>query len=359
MNIVFRTDSSTIIGSGHVMRCLTLADALKKNGHHVSFISRKMPGNLNVIIQKRNFDIFELPYDKKKLLKLTNKNIYNQFLSEELDIEIKQSRELFNELKPDWIVVDHYSLDILWESAVKKDSRKIMVIDDLANRTHDCELLLDQNYYNDSSIRYYNLVPSKCRQLLGPQYALIKSEFLKIHSQRKHIGKFKFNKIQKIILFMGGADLSNMTLQVLKYMRKNSILCKYEINVIVGSINPHKIEIEKFCLKYNVPFFISPDNYHEFLTQADLVIGAGGSSVYERCISGVPSIVFSLAENQKKICQDVASIGAHIFITQIDEISNILEKLTVVKLKFLYENAINLFINYKGAEGVVNEIQSH
>lgn len=359
MNIVFRVDASTLIGSGHVMRCLTLADALKKRGNCIVFISRQLPGNLNDIIQKRNFKVIELPYDRKNEIFSNEKNNYEQFLSEKMNIEIQQSEELLDILKPDWVIVDHYSLDASWEGAMKNRVKKIMVIDDLANRKHICDLLLDQNYYVDSSIRYNALVSSHCRQLLGPKYALIKPAFLNIHDERKRLGKFNFEAIKKILIFMGGSDINNTTLGILQYLKKHSILQQYDISVIIGSINPNKEIIEKFCLDNDVLTYVFPVNFDEFLIQADLVIGAGGSSVYERCFSGIPSIVFSLAENQQKICKDVANAGAHIFIKKINELLSLFKKLNCDQLRLMYKNSRKLFIDYKGVEGVVDEIQSY
>lgn len=357
MNIVFRVDASTWIGSGHVMRCLTLANALKNHGCRVTFISRNLPGNLNEFI-KKNFDLIVLPFEDKKLQFSERKNQHEQFLSEEINIEIEQSVVWLDKLMPDWIIVDHYSLDILWETAVQKKSRKIMVIDDLANRKHTCDLLLDQNYYIDSEVRYDALLPIFSHQLLGPQYALIKPSFLKIHDERERIGKFDFKTIQKIVLFMGGSDRDNMTLRVLEYMKQHLILNRYDISVIVGLINPNKETIQTFCFINYISCHLSPNNFGDFLIQADLFIGAGGSSVYERCLAGVPSIVFSLAENQQKICVDIARIGAHIFAEKVDCLSNLIKQLNSTQLKFLYQNSRKLFTGYRGAEGVVDEIQS-
>lgn len=358
MKIVFRVDASTQIGSGHVMRCLTLADALKNHNCCVTFISRNLPGNLNKFIKKRNFDLIVLPFEDKKSKFFEKKNSYKQFLSEEINIEIEQLVVWLDKLMPDWIIVDHYSLDILWETAIKKGSRKIMVIDDLANRKHSCDLLLDQNYYIDLADRYDALIPSLCHRLLGPQYALIKPSLLNIYAERERIGKYSFNVIKKIVLFMGGSDSDNMTLEVLRYMKQRSLLNCYEIHVIIGLINANREAITKFCFNNGILSYIFPNNFDDFLVQADLFIGAGGSSVYERCLAAIPSIVFSLAENQRKICEDVAKIGAHIFLDKIDDLAEIIKKLNSEQLSFMCQNSRKMFINYKGAEGVVDEIQS-
>jgi len=360
MNIVFRTDASTMMGSGHVMRCLTLADALREKGHQVSFVCRKYPGNLNHIISKNKFEVRELFFEDAQLYQEQEySNDYNRWLWVSTQRDADETLSFLRSTCVDWIIVDHYSLDVSWERQLRAVSKQIMVIDDLANRQHDCDILLDQNYYIDSAVRYDELTPPYCMKLLGQNYALIRSNCVKIREQRMTAGKFNFSEIKKIVIFMGGSDINNMTLQILEYLHQHSILHKYNVDVILGASNLHKVEIENFCdLNKAVSYFIAPDNYTDFLIKADLFIGAGGSSVYERCMSGIPSLVFSSAENQRKICVDVACTGAHIFVENVNDLLGVFKKLTPELLRILSEKSIALFSDYQGADGVVNAIQS-
>lgn len=355
---MFRADSSVLVGSGHVMRCLTLACALRDAGHDVVFVCRNYPGSLiNFIIDKK-FDVKVLAFKDNALYKQQKvSDNYQEWLWVP---EYQDAEEMISEIillkKIDWVIVDHYALGDFWEKKIRKYTKNLMVIDDLANRIHDCDILLDQNYYSNMKVRYANLVPPYCLQLLGPAYALIRDDFVKFH---KNTTRFFF-EVKKILLFMGGSDLQNMTLQILKFLQKNSLLFKYSVNVILGFSNLHRQEIELFCNENkNVILHCMPSNFVDLMISADLVIGAGGSSVYERCIAGIPSLVFSLAKNQSRICTDIAAVGAHVYTKKIDDLKNILNTLSAPKLLSLSKNAMELFSNYKGVAGVVDAIQSY
>ena len=149
MRVVFRVDASTKMGSGHVMRCLTLAEELEKNGSDVSFISRAHEGNLNHLISKKGFQIHEL--QNSISTKLNKKSIkgdnYDRWLGATEDKDAQETIKAIGIDKPDWLIVDHYALSEKWEKTVRPTVKNIMVIDDLANRSHDCDMLLDQNWF--------------------------------------------------------------------------------------------------------------------------------------------------------------------------------------------------------------------
>jgi UDP-2,4-diacetamido-2,4,6-trideoxy-beta-L-altropyranose hydrolase len=173
--IVLRADSSDLIGSGHIMRCLTLADILKKKGTTVIFICRLLLGNIAHLVEKKGYRVHQINSND-------NGESYDKIANAEKTISLLQ-----NMMRPvDWIVVDHYDLDKKWEVLVRPYVRKIMVIDDLANRCHDCDLLLDQNLYTDMDVRYDKLTPSYCKKILGPRYALLRSEFLEARKKLKY-----------------------------------------------------------------------------------------------------------------------------------------------------------------------------
>ncbi len=190
MNIVFRTDASINIGTGHVMRCLTLADELRLKCTDINFICREEPGNLVRYIENRGYKVHQLPGE----------------------IDIETDRKLTNkilskcETKSDWLIIDHYDIDISYESPFREHVKMIMVIDDLANREHDCDLLLYQNYSQNEG-RYNGLVPEDCIHLLGPEYAILRPQFQKARGNlRKRDGG-----VNRILVFMGGADSKNIT----------------------------------------------------------------------------------------------------------------------------------------------------
>ena len=289
MNIVFRTDASISIGTGHVMRCLTLADELRQKGADINFICREGPGNLISYIGNRGYKVHQLPgdIDIEKDRKLTNK-ILSKY-----------------ETKPDGLIIDHYDIDISYESSLRDHVKKIMVIDDLANREHDCDLLLDQNYSKNED-RYNGLVPGNCIQLLGPEYAILRPQFQKARGNlRKRDGG-----VNRILVFMGGADSKNITSKALRAIH---MLDRYDIvvDVVIGNLNPYHDEIKILTSKIpNTSCHHNVEDMANLMSSADLCIGAGGTTTWERCCVGLPTITIILAENQKNISESLDKEGA-------------------------------------------------
>ena len=359
MKIAFRVDASCLIGAGHVMRCLVLANALREQGHQILFVCRNYPGNLNKVISKNEYAVRELSFKGARIYQEQNySDDYDQWLWVTQQQDANETSLLLKSEQLDWLIVDHYSLDYVWEKQLRVTSKKIMVIDDLANRKHDCDILLDQNYYSSMQKRYRRYVACNTAMLLGPRYALIRDEILRSKNLRAAAQK-KITSTPKVLLSMGGLDPDNMTLDILKYIKNNAVLSDYQVDVVVGLINPHRRMIENFCSKHNnLNFHRSPNYFISLLTAAEFVIGAGGISVYERCILGIPSLVFSLSDNQKQICSDVADFGAHIFLKKISDLKDGIQMLTNEKLNRLTEKSLSLFLNYVGAHGVVDAIQA-
>jgi len=330
MKVVFRVDASQLIGSGHVMRCLALAEYLLKHHAQVFFICRELPGNMIKIIEERRFPVFRLPYKNTGGGGVYGgKKQYVLWLGVLLEKELYDVEKYLTPInKIDWLIVDHYALDEKWEEALRKYTQHIMVIDDLANRKHVCDFLLDQNYYAALDKRYDGLVPPKCRSLLGPKYVLLRNEFVKA---RKKI-KVCDGNVRRILVFLGGADLTNETKKVLDALSMIGFLGV--VDVVVGAQNRHKSEIRSICAgKQNYNFYFQVDNIVELMLQADLAIGAGGVSVWERCCLGLPSLVITLAENQERLAHDTHAFGAIAYLGKSDQ-------LTVNELAVALENNI-------------------
>ncbi|AEG59495.1 UDP-2,4-diacetamido-2,4,6-trideoxy-beta-L-altropyranose hydrolase [Desulforamulus ruminis] len=308
MKILIRTDSSYQIGSGHVMRCLTLAEALREEGNDVCFISRDLPGNLNDFIKEKGFKVYRLPYAKeqsKDLIKITR---HSHWLGVHWKVDAQQTIEILSKegLDIDWIVIDHYSLDKLYEINLRPFVKKIMIIDDLADRPHECDMLLDQNYYKNMSNRYKGLIPDNCITLLGPKYALLRPEFVRARRKLKN----RSGVVNKILVFLGGTDPTNQTMKVLNAISKLN-LNHIQVDVIVGQSNPHSQQIRKFCkLAPNFIFHTQVNNMAELMANSDLAIGAGGSTTLERCFLGLPTIALIVADNQAATTNAVAEAGA-------------------------------------------------
>ena len=303
MNVVFRVDSSSQIGSGHLMRCLTLAEKLRKEKDaRIYFVMRNLEGNLIDIVQEKGFEVFIL----NRVELDDSLEGYARWLTVSQERDAYEVANIFKEIENiDLLVVDSYAIDIIWESIIRPYVKRIIVIDDLANRKHDCDMLLDQNYYKNKDYRYEGLVPKACKLFLGPQYAILREEFYKA---RKHL-KSRDGNIKNILVFFGGVDLTNETRKtleaIIKFDKKD-----ITVNVIVGQSNPHKEDIKKICDKYPyMNYYCQVNNIADFMNQADLAIGAGGTTTWERCFLGLPSIVIAVAENQVEIAEDCNEVG--------------------------------------------------
>lgn len=289
--VLFRTDSSVVIGSGHVMRCLTLADELRESCGEIGFICRELPGNLIEYIERRGFQVFRLP--------LRRANVPWQ-----ADAEGTGEIILRNRLNPDWLVVDHYALDKQWESAMRPLAQRIMVIDDLADRGHDCDLLLDQNYYRYQETRYAGLVPGTACQLLGPKYALLRREFKAARRDLRRRDGF----IRRILIFYGGSDPTNETAKALEAVKRLDRPIAFD--VVVGVATPNRERIREICSgMINTNFYCQVENMAELMAEADLALGAGGAATWERCYLGLPSLVTIVAENQRETVEALAEDG--------------------------------------------------
>ncbi|MBT7256795.1 MAG: UDP-2,4-diacetamido-2,4,6-trideoxy-beta-L-altropyranose hydrolase [Planctomycetaceae bacterium] len=292
MKILFRTDASIEIGNGHLMRCLTLADQLRSEGAEVAFVCRDLPGGMFDLLHTRGYQFSKLPLDG------AGKS------SQQFDAEqaIKAAEQLFPE-GVDWLVVDHYQLDAVWERGLRPHTDKLMVIDDLANRQHDCNLLLDQNYYQDMERRYQGLVPDECVTLLGPEYVLLRPEFTVARQKLRA----RDGSVRRILIFFGGSDPENLTLKAIEAtqrLKRPDII----VDVVVGTSNPHRAEIRGRCERMpNTAYYCQVANMAELMGRADLALGAGGATMWERCFLGLPSITVVFAANQEKATIDVAA----------------------------------------------------
>lgn len=296
MTFVFRVDASTPIGIGHLMRCLTLAEVLQSSGAITKFICRAHPGNLIHLLQEKGMSVAVLPPPVLNDPSLGQG--YARWLGVSQQQDTEQSISALNAERPDWLIVDHYGLDADWERRIRPHVGKVMVIDDLANRAHECDVLLDQNYSEQLEQRYKGLVPESCTILNGPKYALLRPEYGFYRTLlQDHVGK-----VERIFVFFGGSDANNVTgmaLEVLSHPNLQSV----QVDVVVGANNPHLNSIQQqIANRPNTTLYGPRSHLADLMAKADLALGAGGVSTSERLCLGVPSMVISIAENQVESC---------------------------------------------------------
>jgi UDP-2,4-diacetamido-2,4,6-trideoxy-beta-L-altropyranose hydrolase len=336
MNVVFRVDASNLIGTGHVMRCRTLANALRLRGAHICFITRKQTGHLTELLVRDGFQVKQLPQPDC----IDNDAGYASWLGVSQEEDARQTVDAFKGLTYDLLFVDHYALDVTWESLLRPHASKIFVIDDIANRNHDCDFLLDQNYSLLGQERYKTRVPESCRLILGPRYALLNPEYAQI---RKSMVS-RAGIVQRVLIYMGGSDSANITGMALNALSVDR-LQYLDVDVVIGPNFVFDVEIfEMVRARARTQIFFQQPHLGVLLANADIVVGAGGATTWERLCLGVSSLVISTAENQVPACKALSSSGLIRYLGRAEDVSpKILEEALVQEL-VLAENPRELQI---------------
>lgn len=314
MNIAFRTDATSQIGTGHFMRCLTLADALKRRGAQIRFVSRDLPAHLGEMLAGKGMELVALG---KGMASQEDDLAHSHWLGASQADDAQATICALSGQEWDWLVIDHYALDARWESSLRSMVRQIMVIDDLADRLHDCDVLLDQNFYADMQTRYSGKVPAYCRLLLGPLYALLRDEFREF---RKRV-KSRTGEVKRILVFFGGVDADNYTGLAMEALTGLDIK-NIELEVVIGAQHPNRTEIEQACASQGYACHVQTSRMAELMAAADLAIGAGGSASWERCCLGLPALLIALAENQVAIAQALDSSGACVYLGTKEQVDS-------------------------------------
>ncbi|OYY95898.1 MAG: UDP-2,4-diacetamido-2,4,6-trideoxy-beta-L-altropyranose hydrolase [Hydrogenophilales bacterium 28-61-23] len=283
MKVAFRADASVQIGAGHVMRCLTLADKLLERGARTRFLCRPSPGHLGDLILARGHALDWLP--------------------DAMPDAAASSQALAVGAPHDWLVVDHYALGADWERAQRGLVESILAIDDLADRMHDCDVLLDQNL--QTGHRYDGLLPADCRVLLGPSYALLRPEF-----QRARVAIAPgLDSVGNILVCFGGSDpldLTGLTLDALDRLERFDLL----VEVVVGQAYPYCDRLKARCAtRPGTHFHCQADDLAGLMARADLAIGASGVVTWERACVGLPALAITFADNQRPIAAAAQAAG--------------------------------------------------
>ena len=359
MHFLIRADASLQIGSGHIMRCLTLAHKLRQQHHRITFITRAHQGHLADTIRRQGFDCILLPLPNSAtpfsppqrqpcpFVQIFDLGIKGYAAAQRARLKTQapphaawlatsQAQDLadctphIRALAPDWIICDHYALSAPWHTAARAISRsKIMVIDDLHDRPHDADLLLDQNHAHTAH-DYAPLVPPSCHILAGTRYALLRDEFAqhRATSLQRHAAlrqpetQLPQNQnTQTILINLGGVDKDNYTLAVLHalsdYVSGSLKTHSHQpppirATIIMGATAPHLASVQRYAATAPYPSQViaNAPNMAEFMTQATWAIGAAGSTSWERCALGVPTLLLTIADNQRPIAAQLQSAGA-------------------------------------------------
>lgn len=307
VRIAFRADASAEIGLGHAMRCLTLADLLRKSGARTRFVCRSLPDYLQRKLTQHGHELILLVASAGNYR--ADELAHSGFLKTSQQVDAQQTREALADQNWDWLVVDHYGIDHRYETALRDTVRRVMAIDDIGDRQHDCELLLDQNLYADMKQRYDGKTPAACKLLLGPEFALLREEFLRLRQQVESPA----TEIRHALVSLGGFDPCNLT-QVAVTALHRVFGKSLKLDVIIGNEHPSRVEIERICRMHDYRCHLHTERMAEFMAAADIAIGAGGSTSWERCCLGLAAITVAFADNQKDIAASLEQAGACIFL---------------------------------------------
>lgn len=314
LRVAFRTDAGIEIGTGHVMRCLTMANALKARGAESVFLCRAHDGNLLDFIAAQGFQAVALP-----ALVAAKDNIrageppHAAWLGTDWASDASDTLAAvhghFGDDIFDWLIIDHYALDARWETALRPACRYLMVIDDLADRPHDCDLLLDQSLGRKAA-DYAGLAPQSATLLIGPQYALLRPEFARLRAAS--LARRARPELHKLLVTMGGIDKDNATGKVLDALATCALPVGVDITIVMGAQAPWLDQVRTKAALMPVPteVRIGVSDMATLMSQSDLAIGGGGMTSIERCVLGLPTILIIQAQNQMQQAHDLEQAGA-------------------------------------------------
>jgi UDP-2,4-diacetamido-2,4,6-trideoxy-beta-L-altropyranose hydrolase len=292
MRIGFRVDASARLGTGHAMRCTALAAALRPLGASCVFYSRRLPGDLRDWMTSRGHEVVTLP---ERAAPGRAADLAPWAVDEAADAR-DTAALVDREARPRWMVVDHYGLGATWETTVRRTTGGIAVVDDLADRAHDADVLVDQNLQSPPD-RYAGLVSKRCRQLLGPRHALLRSEFTAARTARAR--RPGATTRQRVLACVGGTDPRDVLSRVLEAWHAWGGERPW-LDVAVGATSPNVDRLRAACEDMEgVALHVQAGNMAELMAQADLFLGSAGSVSWERCCSGLPALIGTTADNQR------------------------------------------------------------
>lgn len=315
-HVLFRADASVSMGSGHVMRCLTLANRIRARGGRALFVCVSHPGHMASAIEQQGHKVVLLSSQAG----FTADAALAPWESALQQADAQATMVAAAEQRFDWLVTDHYGLDATWERISTRVASRLLSIDDLANRPHHGNLLLDQNLGRHPS-DYAALLPAGCPALTGPRYALLRDDFA-IHRASSLARRRAARALRHILVSMGGTDSVGATGRVLTTLRHCVLPLDARITVVMGATAPtlDAIKTSACGMPWPTQVVVNVSNMAQLLSEADLAIGASGGSAWERCCLGVPSLVVVLADNQRSGAQALAHAGAALLIGDASDI---------------------------------------
>lgn len=265
--VFFRLDADARIGIGHLMRCLTIANELQRHGSLCHFLCRELMPSLHDRVASQGHMVHTVDNEHSAV-------------------------GVLSEFRPDWVVFDHYGLDATFENKAGAFSKSVLVIDDLADRSHDCDFLLDQGPLRTPD-DYRPWVDPQCQLCLGTDYALVGPEF-------QHFCKPYVTSWERGLICFGGADPDNIAMTVLQALDSQPQMRRIKWTVISGTANPHWNELKDFTAHspLDIVLIKHSDRIAELMANHDFAIGAAGGMTWERACIGIPTLAIPISDNQ-------------------------------------------------------------
>ena len=299
MKVVFRVDASHAIASGHINRCLALAQSLRKRGADCTFVSREVDGNLLASVVDAGFEQLVLAGP----LELSPLELSQSAAQVPAAEDAQGTIEALAGERPAWLVIDHYGIDESWECMLRPHVDRILVIEDLANRHHECDVLLDQNFSLMGLERYSGLVSEDTLLLCGTKFAMLQPEF----AQQRWAPKRGCSTGLQAFISFGGSDRENLTGLTLEAFQLPAFK-GITLDVAIGQHNPNRDSLEELIAERpNSRAHYAPKSLAPLMASSDFAIGAGGTTTWERFCLDLPSVVIASAENQIASCESLAA----------------------------------------------------
>lgn len=365
MKIVFRCDGSTAMGLGHIFRCKTLASVLIEKGVQCIFVIRlHEPSSYYSRVMGEMQTVF-LPSETTPLAD-SDQNplaIIDTWLGVSQEKEIQDLTKIILDYEADLVVVDHYAYDLRMSELLSQHT-VLAIIDDLCNRTLVCDYVINHNlgFNKEDYHNCKNRHGQRATILLGPEYCLIDKRFSELAKQKSICKNDRIN----LLISFGALDHNNLSFSVLDEIFDSDLSGSINVSVMLHANAPHRRQLERWSSNFDdlVKFYWSPQNVPKLYSEAHLAIGAGGTSAWERCAAGLPTLMLSAAANQKRIIHYISQAGGGKLISIdktkqnyiISELKSILEN--TYCLKTMSENARKIVDGY-GVDRVVREFFKH
>jgi UDP-2,4-diacetamido-2,4,6-trideoxy-beta-L-altropyranose hydrolase len=290
VKVLFRVDASANLGTGHLMRCAALALRLQNKGVEIHFACIHFSEALISLLRSRGYFV----------------QVLSNSVIDDWQIDLYETQVIAKNISPvDLLVVDHYFLSYEWEHGMRHYARRILIVDDLANRVHDCDILVDQNLHENALHRYDLFVPKNTKQFHGPRFAFLHPEF-----DNKSLQRLRDGRLNNLLVFFGGVDQTNQCHKVIDALQLLED-CMPETKIVLGAAYPKKEAVHLYAKNIEQLIIIDhTDLMPELVSRADLAIGTCGVAAWERCVLGLPSLVVVTAENQREDAQILDYLGA-------------------------------------------------